>query len=509
LAALGLLSEAAAERPLLCLVDDAQWLDAASLNALTFVARRLAADSVGLLFAVRQTSDDAALAGLPELVLDGLSDDHARALLQSALPGPLDARVRDRIVAETRGNPLALLELPRGLTSAELAGGFGILGARGLSARIEESFVRRLTRLPPDTRRLLLIAAVESTGEPRLVWRAAARVGIDTEAADAAAADELVEFGARVSFRHPLVRSAVYRSAAATERRAAHLALAEVIDATVDPDRRAWHLAAATPDLDEAVAAELERSAGRAQARGGLAAAAAFLERSCELTLDPAQRARRALAAADAKARAGAFEAALGLLDAAESRGLDELGCAQAERLRGQIGSALRVGDEGPSRLLLMAAKRLERLDPNLARETYLEALASVYGTRSAAHDAGIAAAAPPAPQPPRAIDLLLDGQVLLYTQGYAAAAGTLKRATEAFCGESDEAERSFQWLTHACHMALMLWDDAGVELLTRRQVDRAAPRERSACCRSRSPNAPACSCSRPISTRQRRRSRR
>ena len=285
LAVLSLLSEVAGERPLICVIDDEQWLDRASAQALGFVARRLAADPVGLVFAARDPG--AELAGLPELDVDGLRDSDARALLESALAGPLDARVRDLIVAETQGNPLALLELPRGLSPAELAGGFGLPGAGPLAGRIEDSFARQLEALPDQTRRLLLLAAADPSGDLSLVWRAAGRLGIPVQAAAPAVEAGLVEFGSRVRFRHPLVRSAAYRSASLSDRQQVHAALAEVTDPQADPDRRAWHRAQAAAGPDEEVAAELERSAGRAQARGGLAAAAAFLERAVLLTADP------------------------------------------------------------------------------------------------------------------------------------------------------------------------------------------------------------------------------
>ena len=318
LAVLSLLSEVAGERPLICLIDDEQWLDQASAQALGFAARRLGADPVGLVFAAREPG--AELAGLPELDVDGLRDEDARALLDSALAGPLDARVRDLIVAETRGNPLALLELPRGLTPAELAGGFGLPGAAPLTGRIEDSFARQLDALPDQTRRLLQLAAADPSGDRSLVWRAAGRLGIPVQAGAPAVEAGLVEFGGRVRFRHPLARSAAYRSASFAERQRMHAALAEVTDPRADPDRRAWHRAQAAAGPDEEVAAELERSAGRAQARGGLAAAAAFLERSVLLTADPARQAERALAAAQASLQAGAFGKALELLATAEDR---------------------------------------------------------------------------------------------------------------------------------------------------------------------------------------------
>ena len=283
LAVLSLLSEAAEEQPLVCVVDDAQWLDRASAQALVFVARRLLAESVALVLVTREAGDE--LEGLPKLVVEGLRDGDARALLGSAVRVPLDERVRERLVAETRGNPLALLELPRGLTPAELAGGFGLPDALPLSGRIEDSFRRRLAGLPADTQRLLLVAAAEPVGDPVLVWRAAGRLGIGVQAA--ADTDGLLAIGASVTFRHPLVRSAVYRAASPEDRQVVHRALADATDPEVDPDRRAWHLAQATPGFDEDIASELERSAGRAQARGGLAATAAFLERASALTPEP------------------------------------------------------------------------------------------------------------------------------------------------------------------------------------------------------------------------------
>ena len=384
LAVLSLLSEVAGERPLICVIDDEQWLDRASAQALGFAARRLAADPVGLVFAAREPG--AELAGLPELEVDGLRDDDARALLESALTGPLDARVRDLIMAETRGNPLALLELPRGLTPAELAGGFGLPGAAPLAGRIEDSFPRQLDALPAQTRRLLQLAAADPSGDRALVWRAARRLGIPVQAGTAAVEAGLVEFGGQVRFRHPLARSAAYRSASLSDRQQMHAALAEVTDPQADPDRRAWHRAQAAAGPDEEVAAELERSAGRAQARGGLAAAAAFLERSVLLTADPARHAERTLAAAQASMQAGAFGKALELLATAEAGPLDEFQRARVDLLRGHVAFASGLGSDAPS-LLLKAARRLEPFDLDLARETYLTAWAR--GRASAGASAG------------------------------------------------------------------------------------------------------------------------
>jgi DNA-binding CsgD family transcriptional regulator len=475
LAVLGLLSDAAGERPLIGLVDDEQWLDEASAQALGFAARRLDAESVGLVFAARQPSEH--VAGLPVLVIEGLGEDDARALLDSVLTGPLDARVRDRIVAETRGNPLALLELPRGLTPAELAGGFGYAGAAPVSARVEDSFRRRVQALPDQSRRLLLVAAADPTGDPGLVWRAAGLLGIGAEAAAAEAG--LVEFGAWVAFRHPLVRTAAYRSASPLQRQDVHRALAEVTDPRADPDRRAWHRAHAAAAPDEDVAGELERSAGRARARGGLAAAAAFLERAALLTPEPVCRVQRMLAAARAKQAAGALDAALGLLVAVEAGPPDPLRTAEVEHLRGQIAAQQRRSGDG-ARLLLSAARRLERLDAALARETYLEALAAAVwagdlglpgGMRAAAE---AARAAPPAPEPPRVVDVLLDALALRLTEGFAVAAPALTRALDLVltldAGPDLEAGR-WLWPAGGQMLAQELWDAEPWHALTAQVV--------------------------------------
>ena len=372
LAVLGLLSEAAEKRPLLAIVDDAHWLDHASAQALAFVARRLLAEPIVLLLAARQIDD--ALRGLPELLVSPLRHRDARALLESVLPVRLDEAVLERIVTETGGNPLALLELPRGLTPTELAGGFGLATTVPLSASIEGSFTRRLSSLPNDARRWLLVAAADPVGDPALVWRAAERLGIPESAADTVESEDLLVLGPRVVFRHPLVRSAVYRAASRNERREAHRALAEATDPELDPDRRAWHRAQAATKPDEDVAAELEESAARAQARGGFAAAAAFLERATALTPEESRRSGRALAAAQATLLAGALDDALRLVATAEAGALIELEQAKAALLRGQI-SFLATRSGEAAALLLDAAERFREIDPELARDTYLEAL--------------------------------------------------------------------------------------------------------------------------------------
>ncbi len=417
LAVLSLLSEVAGERPLICVIDDEQWLDRASAQALGFVARRLAADPVGLVFAARDPG--AELAGLPELEVDGLPDDDARALLESALAGPLDERVRDLIVAETRGNPLALLELPRGLTPAELAGGFGLPGAAPLTGRIEDSFARRLGALQEQTRRLLALAAPDQQ---------------------------------------------------------MHAALAEVTDPQAEPDRRAWHLAAATAGPDEEVALELERSAGRAQARGGIAAAAAFLQRAVALTVDPARRAERTLAAAQASLQAGAFDAALGLVATAEAGPLDEFQRARVDMLRAHIAFASGLGSDAPP-LLLKAARQLEPFGVELARETYLVAWAAAGFAGSLAERDGLleicrAVQALPRPGDPRPLDLLLDGLALLITDGHAAAAATLQRAAKMLTSIPIDDVLQWGWMAYSASAAV--WDVEGMRAISARQAQLA-----------------------------------
>jgi DNA-binding CsgD family transcriptional regulator len=466
LAVLSLLSEVAGDQPLVCIVDDQQWLDSASAQALGFVARRLAADPVGLVFAVRDPGDE--LAGLPELTVEGLNHDDAQALLDSVLAGPLDARVRDQLLSETRGNPLALLELPRGLTPGQLAGGFGLPGARPLSGRIEESFRRQLGALPIQTQRLLQLAAADPSGDPVLVRRTAGRLGIPESAWTPAVDTGLVEFGARVRFRHPLARSAAYQSASVLQRQDAHRALAEATDPQTDPDRRAWHRAQAAAGPDEDIAAELELSAGRAQACGGLAAAAAFLERAAMLTPGPAQRSHRLLAAARAKCGAGALDAALGLLVTAEAGPLDQLQAAEVERLRGQIALDQRRGSDA-ARLLLRGARRLEAVDASLARAAHLDALvaacwASDMGSPVLREAAEAARTAPLGPDPPRAVDLLLDAIALRLTEGYAAAAPALNRALEMVLALDVSSGEAGRWLWLAGgritqNVAMELWD--------------------------------------------------
>ncbi|GAA1324065.1 helix-turn-helix transcriptional regulator [Pseudonocardia xinjiangensis] len=481
LAVLSLFAETARERPLLCLIDDAQWLDRASAQVLGFVARRLKAESLAMIFAMRGSGDQAELAGLPELHVTGLPDDDARALLLSAHPGPVDDRVLDRVVADSRGNPLALQELPRGFTLAELAGGFGLLSSAALPYRIEESFRRQIAALAPLTRQVLLVAAAEPVGDPVLVWRAVDPLGIGmgAERALREAAAGFLEFGARVTFRHPLLRSAIYHAATPEDRRQAHRALARVMDPVTDPDRRAWHLAQAAAGFDDDVAAELEQSAGRAQARGGPAAAAAFFERAADLTRDSARRGQRLLAASQANYQAGMPHASLPLLARAEACPLGALERANVDLLRARVAFTLNRGPEAPT-LLLRAAARLEKLDARMARETYLEALRAGWFVAHLSagphlHDLSAAALEAPAAECPGSpSDLLLDGLAVRYRDGYPAGAPLLKQALDAFLGAEPAAETDLRWLWFACTTALDLWQAEAGDVLTSRFVQLA-----------------------------------
>jgi DNA-binding CsgD family transcriptional regulator len=475
LAVLSLLAEAAADRPLLCVVDDEQWLDRASAQVMTFVARRLGAESVGLVFGTRTLSGE--LTGLQQLKVEGLARKDARALLDSVLTTKVDERVLDQIVAEAHGNPLALVELPRELTAAQLAGGFGLVGAVLLPSSAEEMFRRRIKALPADSRQLLVLAAAEPTGDPVLVRRAAERLGIEAAAAQPAVGAGLVEFGARVRFRHPLARSAAYRSAPTEERRTAHAALAETTDPAADPDRRAWHRAEAAEGADEGVAEELEQSAGRALARGGLAAAAAFLERATALTPDPVRRTARALAGAQTKVKAGDFDAALDLLAIAEAGPLGEAGQARAELVRAQLAFATGKGSDAQP-LLLAAAKRLEPVDPRLARLTYLDAIRNALFTgRLAGPGADLsavtraAAAAPQPPGRPDSADRLLYGLTASFAQEYVRGLPTLRKSLLSSAG-CLPADQEMSWVMLAASAASGVWDYESWEALAGRYVD-------------------------------------
>jgi DNA-binding CsgD family transcriptional regulator len=463
LAVLGLLADAADEQPLVFIVDDAQWLDQVSAQTIAFVARRLLAERVGFVFAVRDLGGEHAFEGFPEVLVEGLPPQDARALLDAAIPGPLDEQVKTRILDETRGNPLALMQLPRGLTPADLAGGFGFLDARALSSRIEHSFLRRVDALSRETQLLLLTAAAEPLGDVSLLWRAAERLDIGGDAGLPAEAAGLIELGPRVRFPHPLIRSAIYRASDPSDRCNVRRALAESTDPVLDPDRRAWHRAYATTAPDEEVAAEMELSSDRARGRGGLAAAAAFLQRAAELTPDPAMRVERSLAAAQAKLDVADTAAASVLLATAELGPLEDLQYARLERLRAQVVFTSRRGGDAPS-LLLETARRLDPLDGALARETYLEAIAAAMSAgrlNTGPNEREIAEAAA-ASQRVRAAgkaDLLLDSLVTRYTDGYAQSVAPLSSALRAFA-EADVEEDDARWFWLACRLAQDLWDD-------------------------------------------------
>jgi len=476
LAALSLLADSGDDQPLVCLVDDAQWLDQASALTLGFVARRLFAEAVVLVFAVREPTPTQFFAGLPELVLTGLRMNDSRTLLDSVITGQLDQRVRDRIVAEARGNPLALLELPRGLTATYLGDGAEQARAGPLMNQIEQGYLRRAESLPIDTRRLLLTAAAEPLGDAGLLRSAAERLGIDVDAAVAhPGVSDLMTLDASVRFRHPLVRSAVYGAASPPDRQQAHQALSEATDPERDPERRAWHRAQAATAGDEDIALELEHSAGRARARGGVAAMAAFLERATAMTEDPTRRSQRALDTAQAKFQAGAFESAATHLLMAEAGPLDEVRRARIDLLNAQIAFAQGRAIEGLP-LLLSAAHRLEQVDVPLARETYLEALSSVVFAGHLAHDpgwrqVGEAARAAPSAVMPRALDGLLDALALRLTEGFAASAPMIDRVLTIFCGEDVPVQESLRWLLLAGVIAADLWDLERWQQVTARHV--------------------------------------
>ena len=476
LAILGLLSSLADDQPVLGLVDDAHWLDRASSLALALVARRLVSDRIALVFATREVGES--LARLPELRVGPLGHRDAMALLESVLRAPLDEQVMERLIVEASGNPLALIELPRGLTTAELAGGFGLPTAATLDARIEESFARRVAALPHAVRMLILIAASDPTGDPLLLWRAADILGVPQSAAVAAESTGLIAFGPQVAFRHPLVRSSVYRAAGQGERMDVHRALADATDPHVDPDRRAWHRGQTAIAPDEDVAADLEQSAARAQARGGLAAAAAFLERSAALTVSPSLRAGRALVAAMAKYEAAAVDDAVVLLDVAEGGPLDDYQRAQAEVLRARVAFATNRGSDAPP-LLLAAARRLEPLDAALARETYLDALgAALFSGRLSTtvdprHVARAALAAPKALEP-RPVDLLLDGLAARIADGPATGTALLRQALAVYTSQDPAPVEAQRWRWLAGRLAGFVWDYSAWDVLTAEHVQGA-----------------------------------
>jgi DNA-binding CsgD family transcriptional regulator len=475
LATLTLLAEVAEKQPLVCIVDDAQWLDQASAQVLGFVARRLHAERIAMVCAARTDTEDDLLAGLPELSITGLGDSDARALLLSHVLGPLDDAICDQIVMDSHGNPLALLELPRTWpSSAELAGGFGHPSSQPVPGKIEQSYVQRLRELPSDCQLLVVAAAADPLGDLMIFRRVAEILGLDLTAAHPAVEAGLLQLGTRVGFAHPLVRSAAYRSAATEDRLRVHRALADATDPATDPDRRAWHNARATPGPDEAVAAELERSAGRAQARGGFAAAAAFLQRSVALSEDLEQRGERALAAAQASFQAGAFNLTLGLLATAEAGPLGDFQRARVDLLRAHVAFASSFGSGDAPGLLMGAARGLEPFDLALARETYLAAwgAAEMAGAAGRGIHLEICRAIQALPRPNDAaapLELLLEGLASLITDGHAVAAPILQRAARALTGIPLEDVLRWGWM--ATFASTLVWDIDGFEAISARHV--------------------------------------
>jgi DNA-binding CsgD family transcriptional regulator len=478
LAVLSLVAELAAKQPLVCLVDDAQWLDEASCQVLGVVARRLLAESVLLVLAVRETGEEHLFPGVPELTVDGLAAEDARRLLAAATPAHLDDRVRERLVSETRGNPLALLELVRSMSDAELSGGFAVHSTGMTTGLLEEHYLTKVRALPEPTRLLLLVAAADPTGDATLLWRAAQALSLPHDAGEPARADQLLELDSAVRFRHPLVRSAAYAAGSREDRRRAHRALAEVTDAEADPDRRVWHLAAAASGPDEDVASELERSAERAEARAGLAGAAAFLRRSVALTPDPARRADRALAAAHAHLHAGAFDAARGALAEAEADAVDDLQRARVEQGRAEIERAATSGRDAPL-LLCQAAHRLESLDPELARVTYVDAWGAALvagelaapGGRLAEVSAAARAFLALAPGEGPA-DVLLHGLVTMALDAPMQAVPSLRATLATYLSGTVPTDDWLHWGTLVSDAGLALWDFESWDAASARHVE-------------------------------------
>jgi DNA-binding CsgD family transcriptional regulator len=482
LALLGLLSEAAREQPMLCLIDDAQWIDQPSLFALGFAARRVDADSLAFVFTTRESISS--MAGIYEVSVEGLPDTEARELLASVVPGQLDERVRDQIIAETRGNPLALLELPHGLNREELAGGFGFPKPAALSSRLEEGFLRRVRGLPPPTQLLLLLSAAEPLGDPGLLRRAGRDLGITDRDSVAAEAEGLFQIRARATFRHPLVRSAIYRAAPEDERHRVHRALADATDPDADPDRRVWHRAHATSGPDDVLANELERSASRAQGRGGPSAAAVFLERAAALASDRVRRATLIISSAELHYDAGSYRAASDLLTGVNVEPLAEFHQVRVERLQ----SRLLLGTQASSaasRQLMQAARRFESHDIEVACDTYLDAFvaASTVGASSVGDTwlelAQSIRALPALGESARATDVLLAGLAMQVTDGYAAGIPLLQRALRMLLDDPRSVqERSSRdkggLLWFGCRVAANIWDQELLFQLANRMLSSA-----------------------------------
>jgi DNA-binding CsgD family transcriptional regulator len=462
LAVRSLLADVAKGRRLLCIIDDAQWLDAASMQALAFAARRLSWESMAIVFAIREPSDNPDLIGLAQLPVTGLPQKHARTLLATVIPGRLGGRVRDRILAETHHNPLALLEAARSLTASELAEGFALPDIGSLPVGIEEEqYLQRIGELPNGIGQLMVLAAADPTGDAALILRAAQTLKIRPEIVAQAEDEQLLEIGVYIRFPSPRLRTAVYRMATTAERRAAHAALSMASDPESEPDRRAWHRAQAAAGPNEGIAKDLVRCANRAHRHGDVASEATFLEQAAALTPDPSRRASRALSASEAKFEAGDLQAAEVLLAIADVGPLSQREQAQAQRVQAQMAFESGNTSDAPS-LLLRAAQRLETLDTELAQETYLEgfAAATVTGFQHGTDVVTIARAARSAPlghEPSGATQLLVRGLAIRFTDGYAAAAPTLHAALRAHRSKGSHLDRSC--VTYSI-VAMELWDD-------------------------------------------------
>jgi DNA-binding CsgD family transcriptional regulator len=470
-AVLALMSELGAERPVCCVVDDAQWIDSASMQVMSFVARRLAAEPVVALFVARRAASVPALAGLPQLVVPPLSAGEAATLLRSTTGAGLDEEIIERIVAEADGNPLALVEFARE------AGPLGLAAIRPGESRgdvidvLVERYVGRLDRLPPEARSVVELAAAEPVGDLGLLRRAAASLGLDTGALDAAEDAGLVVLGPRLRFRHPVVRAAVYAATGPAARRGVHAALA---GATVEPDRRAWHRAHAAIDVDEEIAADLERSADRAVVRGGHSAAAAMLERAARLTPEPRRRTGRLLAAARSMVQAGDLTGARTMIQQAGRRPVDPADRAQVRLLRASIDYYSDRGPDAAAALIDAAGE----LDVDQARETYVQAFSSLMVTE---HRPGrlrqmaeLVRARAPRREPPRPVDLLLAAQLDQVLLPVEEAVPAMRRAVAAFVGATAAQAASPWWLELAASMAIDLCDVEALLVLAGRQVESA-----------------------------------
>ena len=478
LATLTLITDAAgAGQPVLCVADDAQWLDRVSVEVLGFVARRLLADRVGMLFAVRtgEGEQHAVLAGLPELTLRGLPAEAAGEVLAAAASGPVDRQVGARLVAETTGNPLALAEFAGELSSDQLSGAVPLRGPLRFGGRLERLYQSRITDLPDETQRLLLVAAAEQLKDQAKIWRAARSLGIGPEAAEAPGAARLVVWEPRIEFRHPLIRSAAYYAAPVAVRRQAHAALAAATDPRADPDRRAWHLAEAAAGPDEEVAAALEESAARARARGGWASSAVSWQRAAELTPDPGRRARRLLQAAEDWLVAGEASVAGVLAGRAGPDLADPLARARARRVEGlTLYAAGQLTEAVP--VLLEAARLLQPVEQRLALDTLLDAFAAAQlsGQSGAALGEVLNAAgsaAPPANSGVSVAGLLLGGFAAVAERRYEEGAALLRRAVAPLASEQPVPDEVLPHFVVIASAASLLYDDEARYRIQRRWV--------------------------------------